>query len=202
MQKQVIILADDMGNVIRQSNNNSEYGYIRLQQDRVTFGNGGWVKRSKVSTLLHGKLEDLQSLDFKANSELAGKIIIKEQLEPFNSNDPERDYKYAGDTGIVCCVDGQPIYRKTFFVADTTAQDVLLAHTNGEDIKAANGTSSVKSNSIGVPAASVEEAFDIKSEGFDNSTVDDVDDLEESNDEVTDEVNEETEDLVEETFEL
>lgn len=202
MQKQVIILADDMGNVIRQSNNNSEYGYIRLQQDRVTFGNGGWVKRSKVSTLLHGKLEDLQSLDFKANSELAGKIIIKEQLEPFNSNDPDRDYKYAGDTGIICCVDGQPIYRKTFFVADTTAQDVLLAHTNGEDIKDANGTSITKSNSIGVPAASVEEAFDIKSEGFDNSTVDDVDDLEESNDEVTDEVSEETEELVEETFEL
>jgi hypothetical protein len=202
MQKQVIILADDMGNVIRQSNNNSEYGYIRLQQDRVTFGNGGWVKRSKVSTLLHGKLEDLQSLDFKANSELAGKIIIKEQLEPFNSNDPDRDYKYAGDTGIICCVDGQPIYRKTFFVADTTAQDVLLAHTNGEDIKDANGTSSTKSNTIGVPAASVEEAFDIKSEGFDNSTVDDVDDLEESNDEVTDEVSEETEELVEETFEL
>ena len=202
MQKQVIILADDMGNVIRQSNNNSEYGYIRLQQDRVTFGNGGWVKRSKVSTLLHGKLEDLQSLDFKANSELAGKIIIKEQLEPFNSNDPDRDYKYAGDTGIICCVDGQPIYRKTFFVADTTAQDVLLAHTNGEDIKDANGTSITKSNSIGVPAASVEEAFDIKSEGFDNSTVDDVDDLEESNDEVTDEVSEETEELVEENFEL
>ena len=202
MQKQVEILADDMGNVIRQSNNNSEYGYIRLQQDRVTFGNGGWVKRSKVSTLLHGKLEDLQSLDFKADSELAGKIIIKEQLEPFNSNDPDRDYKYAGDTGIICCVDGKPIYRKTFFVADSTAQDVLLAHTNGEDIKDANGTSNTKSNSIGVPAASIEEAFDIKSEGFDNSTVDDVDDLEEANDEVSDEVSEETEELVEETFEL
>ena len=44
MQKQVQILADDMGNVIRQSNNNSEYGYIRLQQSRVSFGTGGWVK--------------------------------------------------------------------------------------------------------------------------------------------------------------
>lgn len=201
MQKQVIILADDMGNVIRQSNNNSEYGYIRLQQDRVTFGNGGWVKRSKVSTLLHGKLEDLQSLDFKADSELAGKIIIKEQLEPFNSNDPDRDYKYAGDTGIICCVDGQPIYRKTFFVADTTAQDVLLAHTNGEDIKDANGTSNAKSNSIGVSAASVEEAFGLKQDDG-TPPLDEVDDLEESNDEVTDEVSEETEELVEETFEL
>jgi hypothetical protein len=189
MQKQVIILADDMGNVIRQSNNNSEYGYIRLQQDRVTFGNGGWVKRSKVSTLLHGKLEDLQSLDFKADSELAGKIIIKEQLEPFNSNDPDRDYKYAGDTGIICCVDGQPIYRKTFFVPNVTAEDTLLAHTNGADIREANGSNT----SVKMKTVEAAEAFGINSDVEDES-------VEEVADEVTDEVVED--ELVEETFEL
>lgn len=205
MQSKVNVCADDMGNVINQSKNNSEYGYVRLQQVRVTFGNNGWVKKSNVSTLLQGKVEDLQSLNFKAGDEIAGKIVIKEQLDPFNSNDPERDYKYAGDTGIVCCVDGQPIYRKAMFTADTTAQDVLIAHTNGQDIKDANGTSSAKSNSISVPAASVEEAFDIKTEGFDNSTVDDVDDLEENNDTETEEVTDKVEELVEEeaeTFEL
>ena len=63
MQNSVNILADDMGNVIRQSSSNSEYGYVRLQQQRVTFSNTGWVKNSNITTLLHGKMEDLQALN-------------------------------------------------------------------------------------------------------------------------------------------
>jgi len=47
MQSKVNIVADDMGNVIRQSSTSSEYGFVRLQQDRVTFGNNGWVKKIK-----------------------------------------------------------------------------------------------------------------------------------------------------------
>jgi hypothetical protein len=198
MQSKVNIIADDMGNVIRQSNNNSEYAYIRLQQDRVTFGNNGWVKKSNVSTLLHGKLEDLQSLNFKAEDTLAGKIIIKESLEPFSSNDPDRDLKRAGDTGIICCVDGQPIYRKTFFVADATAEDVLIAHNNSDAIKEANGnTTSTK-----ITNTSVEEAFGITSEDSQEETdVDDTNDDSNTN-EVEDVVEETEEVLEEETFEL
>ncbi len=192
MQSKVNVCADDMGNVIIQSKNNPDYGYVRLQQDRVTFGNNGWVKKSNVSTLLHGKVDDLQSLNFKAGDDIAGKIVIKEQLDPFNSNDPERDYKYAGDTGIVCCVDGQPIYRKAFFTADVTAQDVLLAHTNGQDIKEANGTATVSS----IKSATTLEAFGIE----ETETTDEVEEVTET-EEVTDEVEEVVEEEAE-TFEL
>jgi len=192
MQNQVNIIADDMGNVVRQSSSNSEYGYVRLTQKRVTFGTGGWVKSSNVSTLIHGKLEDLQEMDFKADEALTGKIVIREQLEPFSSNDPDRDYKYAGDTGIICCVDGQPIYRKTFFVPNVTAEDTLLAHTNGADIREANGSSTnVKMNTI-----EAAEAFGINTE----KKSDDLNDTIEVTDEVTEDVVEE--ELVEETFEL
>jgi len=138
MQSKVNIIADDMGNVIRQSNKGSEYAFVRLQQERVTFGNNNWLKKSNISTLLQGKLEDLQSLQLDQMKSIPGKIVIREQLTPFNENDPDRDLKYAGDTGIICCQDGEPIYRKTFFVADVNAQDVLVAHTNGSDIKDAN----------------------------------------------------------------
>jgi hypothetical protein len=192
MQSKVNVCADDMGNVIIQSKNNPDYGYVRLQQDRVTFGNNGWVKKSNVSTLLHGKVDDLQSLNFKAGDDIAGKIVIKEQLDPFNNNDPERDYKYAGDTGIVCCVDGQPIYRKAFFTADVTAQDVLLAHTNGQDIKEANGTATVSS----IKSATTLEAFGIE----ETETTDEVEEVTET-EEVTDEVEEVVEEEAE-TFEL
>ena len=132
--------------IVRQSKNNSEYGYVRLQQDRVTYSNGGWLKRSNVSTLLHGKVEDFDAIGIKDQTELTGKIIIKEQTTPFSSNDPDRDLKYAGETGIICCAFGEPIYRKTFFVADLNAEDVFVAHTNGDAIREANGTA-VESNS-------------------------------------------------------
>ena len=171
MQNQVNIIADDMGNVIRQSNTNSEFGYIRLQQKRATFGNNGWVKSSNLSTLIHGKLEDLQQMEFSANQALQGKITVREQLEPFSSNDPDRDYKYAGDTGIICCVDGQPIYRKTFFVMDMNAQDTLLAHTNGQDIREANGSNMLNSNSAKPTSA---QAFGINVDEKKEEAVDDL----------------------------
>lgn len=191
MQSKVTILADDMGNVVRQSNSNPEFGHVRLQQTRVTFGNNGWVKKSNISTLLHGKLEDLKEMGLESMEFLPGKIIIKEQLEEFTANDGERDYKIAGDTGIVCCVDGQPIYRKTFFVADTTALDVLIAHDNGLAIRDANNLNVNKENSVKGASA---ESF-----GFE----DDKENDESVSEEVETEEEEEVEEVeAEEAFEL
>tara|TARA_R110001606_G_scaffold397831_1_gene575361 strand:- start:1315 stop:1872 length:558 start_codon:yes stop_codon:yes gene_type:complete len=185
MQSKVNILADDMGNVVRQSNSNPEFGHVRLQQTRVTFGNTGWVKKSNISTLLHGKLEDLQEMGLESMEFLPGKIVIKEQLEPFNSKDGDRDYKMAGDTGIVCCVDGQPIYRKTFFVADATVEDVLVAHDNSQAIKEAN-------NNNGVKTVEEDKAVSAEALGFDDS--------EDGDDQITNKVEEDVEEV--ETFEL
>ena len=187
MQSKVNIIADDMGNVIRQSSTSSDYGFVRLQQDRVTFGNNGWVKKSNISTLLHGKLEDLQSLGLGSMETITGRIVIKEQLTSFSQNDPDRDLKYAGDTGIICCVDGEPIYRKTFYVADATSQDVLVAHNNGDAIKEANASAfNLDKSKVALPVDPV-KAF-----GFDSD--------EEVVEETTNEVEEEV--LEEETFDL
>ena len=193
MQNKVNIVADDMGNIIRQSSNNAEFGHIRLEQQTVTFGNTGWVKSSNRTTLLHGKMDDLQSLNLNESTPLNGKIIVKESVTPFSNNDPDRDLKIAGETGIICSVDDQPIYRKTFFVADITAQDVLIAHTNGDAIREANGLTSNAVKTTVTPA----EAFAL------DSPVDEQADVveEEVEDEVTSEVEEEV--LVEEeSFEL
>lgn len=149
----VTVLADDMGCVIRVSQTNPEYGFIRLQQQRVQFTSGGWVKATNVSTLLHGKVEDLESLDFQANQEIPGKIVIKEQTEPFNPNNPDRDLKYAGSTGVICCAYGEPIYRKTFFTTNVEESDVLIAHTNGDAIREANGISVETVESVEEPEA-------------------------------------------------
>ena len=115
----VRVTPDDQGNVIRVSKNNPEYGCIRLEQSRVVFSTNGWVNNKKVSALLQGEIESLQSLAFTADTELAGKIVVREQTVAFNSKDPDRDLKMAGDTGV----------------------DIFIAHTNAQDIKDANGGS-------------------------------------------------------------
>tara|TARA_R110002020_G_scaffold1639_3_gene7440 strand:- start:1745 stop:2341 length:597 start_codon:yes stop_codon:yes gene_type:complete len=135
----VTVAQDELGNSIRVSKNNPEFGHVRLVQEKVGFGTGGWVKKSTRSTLIHGTVEDLQAVGLGESKELPGNIVIREQLEPFSTNDPERDYKIAGDTGIICCRDGEPIYRKSFYSMDPTEQDVLIAHTNGNAIREANG---------------------------------------------------------------
>ena len=137
MDTKVLVTADEAGNVIVVSKNSPEYGHIRVEQTRMVIDDTGFVKKRKLSALIPGTVEDLKCFGW-ANGELVdGKVVVKESLTPFNKKDPDRDLKIAGDTGIVCCQDGQPIYRKHLFTFDATAADQNEAHTNGEDIQAA-----------------------------------------------------------------
>tara|TARA_R110002012_G_scaffold236249_1_gene409967 strand:+ start:2744 stop:3337 length:594 start_codon:yes stop_codon:yes gene_type:complete len=142
----VTIVADDNGSVIRVSKNNPEFGHVRLTQEKVGFGSQGWVKRSTRSTLIHGTVEDLEATGLASKKELAGQIVIREQFEPFNEKNPDRDLKIAGDTGIVLIGTNPetgemdaPIYRKTFYSMDSDEQDTLVTHTNSNAIREANG---------------------------------------------------------------
>ena len=132
------VVPDAQGNAIRVSKNSPEYGYVRVIQNKVMFNANGWVSKKQLSTLVKGKVEDLQDLGFDADTELTGNIIVMESFEPFSEKFPDRDLKMAGDTGIVCCEHGQPIYRKTFYDASGTMEDTYIAHTNGDAIRAAN----------------------------------------------------------------
>lgn len=123
------------GNVIFQSQNSPEYGYIRLEQDTIEINQKGWLKSVKRSTLLKGLMKDLVAAGYKDGTELPGKIIVVEQLTPFNPENPDRNLKIAGKTGVVCRLDDQPIYRETFYTTDIYAFDNLISHTNSEEIR-------------------------------------------------------------------
>jgi len=145
MNSKVKVTADEAGNVVVPSTNNSEYGHIRVEQTRAIFDDKGFARIKSISALIPGLIADLRSFEWKAGQEIDGKIIAKESLTPFNPKDPERDYKVAGKTGVVCCIDGQPIYRKTFYSTDSNCQDVFvydekgnpISHNNGEAIRVA-----------------------------------------------------------------
>jgi hypothetical protein len=150
MDAKVVVAADKAGNVIVRSSNNPEYGHIRVEQTRMVIDDSGFARRKRLSALIPGLVEDLKGFGWEAGELVSGKIIVKESLTPFNANDPERDYKIAGNSGIVCCQDGQPIYRKNFFTLSSSAEDTSVEHTNGEEIKAAYAelkeTSAMKPN--------------------------------------------------------
>lgn len=132
----VTIVKDDMGNTIRVSKKNAEYAHIRLTQEKTVITNG-WVNQKTISTLLHGKTETLIASGVKKYKKLPGNIVVVESFEG-----EERNLKMAGKTEIVCCQDGQPIYRTTKYDATGTLEDVLIPHNNGQAIKDANAAMS------------------------------------------------------------
>ena len=140
----VDIMPDEHGNKIRVSTNNPEFGYIRLQQSATTIGTNNWLKTNSRSTLVHGKVEELEQ-SFANMDSIPGQLVIREQITPFSEIDSDRDLKMAGQTGIICkAVDTEtgeivPIYRKTFFDPTMNMTDILVAHVNSDEIREANG---------------------------------------------------------------
>lgn len=133
----VIVTADKAGNVINTSQNNPEWGYIRVEQLRATIDDQGFARKTVLSALIYGKVADLSDFGWKAGTELPGKIVVVESTTPFNEKNPEKDLKVAGSTGIVCMLGSEPIYRKNMYKADPSATDSTIEHTNGEEIRAA-----------------------------------------------------------------
>ena len=134
MRSKVTVSSNKEGAVIILTKN-PDIGYIILKQTRITFKNTGWLKKQKLQTLVLGEVEELKDLNWFNGMELPGNILIKEQFEPFNNDDPDRDYKIAGLTGIICCQDGQPIYRKCYYEPSLEINDVEIQHDNGEVIR-------------------------------------------------------------------
>jgi hypothetical protein len=149
MVSKVKVTANEAGDVVIASKENATYGHIRVEQKRTVISDKGWVKVKHISALLHGTVAELESLEYSDGQMLPGKIVIKESLIPFNASNPEGDYKIAGKTGIVCCVDGQPIYRKTFYNPSGNDQDETMSHDNSDAIRLANAGVAVETDEEG-----------------------------------------------------
>jgi hypothetical protein len=137
MKNKVIVCGTNDGRVVM-STKNPKFGYIKVKQIRiVTDDVSNFARAVTIHALINGTIKDLESFGWKKDQEIEGTVIIKEQMEPFSKDDAERDLKIAGNTGIVCRVGNEPIYRKHFWKSNSNAEDVLIPHTNVEEIKAA-----------------------------------------------------------------
>jgi len=135
MRSPVTITADVTGAIIGISPNNPEYGYIRVEQNTPLISNKGWLTFDPRSALIKGTLDDLKKAKYRDGQELEGRIVIKESLIPFNTEDPDHDLKIAGNTGIICTFQGDPIYRQVVYTPDFNDKDELIQHDNGEEIR-------------------------------------------------------------------
>ena len=142
--------------VVVQSKNKPDYGYVRVVQSRSMVGADGFYRKIEVPALIHGFTSDLIHAGYYAGQELPGKVVIKEALTPFNVTEPSRDLKIAGTSEVTCTVNGQAIYRKTIYTEVASVEEVLIAHDNIDEIRAANKR--VNSNRSIKP----EEDFDLK----------------------------------------
>jgi hypothetical protein len=149
MNSKVIVLADETGAAVNVSENNPDYGYVRVQQVRTMIDDNGFARRKTITALMPGLLEDLKEMGLFAGQQLDGKIVIDESLTPFNKKNPERDLKIAGETGIVCTLGGLPIYRRTKFTFNAAAVDTTVDHDNVDELRAAY--SAQKTTSAMVP---------------------------------------------------
>jgi len=151
VENKVEIVPNEHGAKIRVSANNPEYAHVLLVQNKTWIAPSGWVRKRRMSTLLNGKTEVIKELGLGKKKYLPGQIVIKEQLEPFScSSDGDRDIKYAGDTGVICCKDGEIIYRKCFYDSSGLDTDILVAHTNGDAIREANAANAENNEEVSV----------------------------------------------------
>lgn len=166
----VKIVADEFGNVIRVSQNNPDYGFVRVEQDAIEVSNG-WVRRKVRSSIVPGLVADLKMIGWKANQELEGKITVKESLDPIMESNLDFGVKRAGENGPVCLFEDQAIYRRTYYTLDLTDADNFIQHTNVAQIKEANAernsnnadnASIIKSATKAIESLNVEEVEDIE----------------------------------------
>jgi hypothetical protein len=146
MSSKVVIVADATTGAVINMSNNPEFGYIRVEQSVNQYDDNGFLRRKKLSAIISGPLQDLQDAGYYSGQLLDGKIIIQESTSAFNEKSPERDLKVAGSTGIVCRLEGAPIYRRTLYTEKENLKDALIAHDNVDELRTAYD--SVKKSAI------------------------------------------------------
>lgn len=160
----VKVFADEFGSVVFISPNNPEYGYIRVEQDCPVFNSKGWFDFKKRCAIIPGKTQDLKRAVeagfFSSGKELPGKIVVREQLEPLMESNPDFGLKRAGNDGVVLLFEDQMIYRRTFYTENMNETDILIQHTNIEEITAAHNSFDVMKYTKDISSKKIKNEYD------------------------------------------
>jgi hypothetical protein len=129
------------GQLTNASKSNPEKVFFRVESVETTINNGQ-INSTKRTATVQGTKAQVAEMGIYAGMELAGKIVVTESLTPFYEG---QEPKLAGATGVVCTLDGAPIYRNSTFESDMSKVDTLIAHNNNAEIKSAQEALKAKS---------------------------------------------------------
>lgn len=133
MSNKVIVTARN-GEVVIASNNNPLHGYVRVQQERLVVNSKGVAKIQTLSALIHGATDELKSLGWDDKQEIDGKIVVKEEIVPFDITRPDKDLKIKPGSKEVCTMNGFPVYRKTCYTTNIHEMDSLITDKFGNTV--------------------------------------------------------------------
>jgi len=121
-----VVAHPETGAVITVSKNNSQYGTIRLDSENVSL-EGGFMNKSKRTAFIRGKVEDLQSLGYKAGQTLGGKIMKKESFSPFYEGQKP---KVNPSNGEIILTNGEETFLDYTYTSNANALDIWVGSTN------------------------------------------------------------------------
>jgi hypothetical protein len=131
------VIPTDAGMVVRVNKENKAFGHIVLKHARLEFSENGFMDEKFVTCLVKGPIEVLSRMNWKPWQELPGKIVISESLTPFRDKSFEYDIKMSNrEDGVILRVDDEPIFRRTYYSRSESREDVLIQHTNTDEVRA------------------------------------------------------------------
>ena len=140
-KSKIQIVPDQSGNKIRPSKTDGT-SFVRLEQSLISLNpTTGWLKNTSLSTIVIGPT-DLIAKSFHHLETLPGQLVVLESFTPSNPNDLDKDIKRAGSDDAPVCLGLSPdgehlsIYRRVIFDPTSTLSNVLIPHTNGDEIRA------------------------------------------------------------------
>lgn len=116
-----VVAHPETGNVVTPNENKPGEASIRLDQE-VNSMEGGYLNKSRRTVFIGGKIEDLQSLNFRAGQTLPGKIVRRESFEPFYEG---QSPKINPTSGEIMRKNGQEIYFQFQYTENETEPDYL-----------------------------------------------------------------------------
>ncbi len=138
-RNQVLVHGNEKGEVIIHAKSGNGYAHIKVSMERMVVDEVGYARKKQIFAQIAGLAKDLEGFGWRSGQMVRGNIVIKERLEPFNSNDPNRDAKRVGKTNTLFKFEGKTIYKKNVYTSDEDAHDLFRDHDNFEEVNKALG---------------------------------------------------------------
>jgi hypothetical protein len=140
MNSKVFIAPNSTGALVSPFPENTNIYQVIIKQYRSLFNNKGAIQRQLLESLILGDKEDLERL-ISEGLELDGIIVIRDSVVSYLP-DPMKNVR-TDSTGVILKYNNSPIYRNYIYSTNNTAKDEIIEPNNTDEIRSAQGRTSI-----------------------------------------------------------